>query len=276
MKYLFSSTGLAALKSFIAIDTLFAFDLDGTLAPIVPDPSAIRIRHEVRQKLIRLDALAPLAVITGRSRPDALLHLGFMPRFLVGNHGAEGLPGEESISQGFTRLCREWKLQLNRILPDMSARGIVLEDKGESLALHYRQAPDHERARESIRSALAGLTPPPRSVAGIFVKNLMPSEAPDKGAALETLIRHQGCRRAIFVGDDITDEDVFRLDNPSVLGIRVSRGTKSAAPFYLRGQQEIGRLLDKIIARLERCPVSLKSGSEPYSSSRRLSPKPAL
>lgn len=256
MKYLFSSSGRAALNQFVTPTTLFAFDLDGTLAPIVPDPSAIHIQCEVRQKLIRLDTLAPVAVITGRSRDDARRHLGFTPRCLVGNHGAEGLPGEGTNGRSFTRLCQEWKRQLTRIMPDMSARGIVLEDKGESLALHYRQAPDPERARESILTALAGLTPPPRTVAGIFVKNLMPSEAPDKGAALETLIKHQGCRRAIFVGDDTTDEDVFRLDNPSILGIRVGRGTKSAAYFYLREQLEIGRLLDGIIARLERCPVS--------------------
>lgn len=267
MRYIFSSAGLAALRSFIAIDTLIAFDLDGTLAPIVPDPSAIHIQYEVRQKLIRLDTLAPLAVITGRSRPDALLHLGFTPRFLVGNHGAEGLPGEDSNSLDFTRLCQEWKRQLTRIMPDMSARGIVLEDKGESLALHYRQAPDPERARESIETALAGLTPPPRPVAGIFVKNLMPSEAPDKGAALEALIRHQGCRRAIFVGDDITDEDVFRLNNPSILGIRVDKGTKSAAHFYLQGQLEISTLLDEIIARLElppALPQPAPAGTAPY------------
>lgn len=255
MKYLFSSSGQAALNQFVTHKTLIAFDLDGTLAPIVPDPSAVRIQHEVRQKLIRLDTLAPVAVITGRSRPDALLHLGFTPRFLVGNHGAEGLPGEDSNSQGFTRICQGWKRQLTRIMPDMSARGIILEDKGESLALHYRQAPDPERARESILTALAGLTPTPRTVAGIFVKNLMPSGAPDKGAALETLIKHQGCRRAIFVGDDTTDEDVFRLDNPSILGIRVGRGTKSAAHFYLREQLEIGRLLDGIITRLELHPA---------------------
>lgn len=263
MKYIFGSTGLAALRSFIEIDTLIAFDLDGTLAPIVPDPSAIRIQHEVRQKLIRLDTLAPVAVISGRSRDDARLHLGFTPRFLVGNHGAEGLPGEDSNSQSFTRLCQEWKRQLPRIMPDMSTRGIVLEDKGESLALHYRQAPDPERARESILTALAGLTPPPRAVAGIFVKNLMPSGAPDKGAALETLIQHQGCRRAIFVGDDTTDEDVFRLDNPSILGIKVGRDTKSAARFYLRGQQEIGALLNEIIARLEPRTVERTSGAAP-------------
>lgn len=251
MTYLFSSTGSAALRSFVAIDTLFAFDLDGTLAPIVPDPSKIGIQDEVRQKLIRLDTMTPVAVITGRSRDDARLHLGFTPRFLVGNHGAEGLPDQKINHHNFLLLCRGWKEQLTQLMPDMAAHGIVLEDKGETIALHYRQAPDPERARECIEIAIAGLTPPPRPVAGIFVENLIPKSAPHKGAALEVLMGHMGCQRAIFVGDDITDEDVFRLKNPSILGIRVGRDTKSAAGFYLREQQEISTLLDEIIARLE-------------------------
>lgn len=263
MKYLFSTAGRAALTAFVSRETLFAFDLDGTLAPIVPDPAAIRIQDDVRRSLIRLDTLAPVAIISGRSRDDARLHLGFTPRFLVGNHGAEGLPGQEMNHHNFARLCRGWKEQLTRLMPDMAARGIVLEDKGETIALHYRQAPDPERARECIETAIARLTPPPRPVAGIFVENLMPKSAPHKGVALEALIANLGCQRAIFVGDDITDEDVFRLNNPTILGILVGKDKESAAGFYLKGQQETILLLNEIISRLNRSYDSQAAESEP-------------
>jgi len=249
--YLFSAAGRADLRDFIDSSTLFAFDLDGTLAPIVPDPAAILIPESVRRGLITLNDLAPVAVITGRSRDDACSHLGFTPRYLVGNHGAEGLPGQGRYDQGFAQLCREWKTALIRLLPDMSAHGIVLEEKGQTLALHYRAATDPDRARAAILAAINGLKPAPRVVSGIFVKNLTPAGAPDKGMALETLMVHLRCKRAVFVGDDVTDEDVFRRKNPAVFGIRVGEKQVSAARYYLNGQGEMADLLGEMIACLD-------------------------
>jgi trehalose 6-phosphate phosphatase len=252
MTYLFSQSGLAALRAFVDKSMLFAFDLDGTLAPIVSDPSGIAIPEDVRQSLIQLNGLAPVAVITGRSRADALTHLGFTPRFLVGNHGAEGLPGAAATAPEFTHLCQEWKAQLVWMLPDMAALGINLEEKGQTLALHYRKAADQVAAQEEILAAIDRLQPAPRVVSGFFVKNLAPAQAPHKGTALEALMVHLGCRRAIFVGDDVTDEDVFSLQNPAILGIRVASSEDSAARLYLQGQDEMYRLLQEIIGLVKK------------------------
>lgn len=247
MTYLFTQSGMNALRAFVDKTTLFAFDLDGTLAPIVPNPTEIAIPEDVRQALIQLDSIAPVAIITGRSRTDALNHLRFSPRYLVGNHGAEGLPGAEAGGLDFIRLCNEWKEQLHLLLPDIAEQGISLDDKGETMALHYRHAVNRAEARKSILSAIAGLKPTPRVVAGIYVKNLVPYTAPHKGKALEALMAHLGASRAIFVGDDVTDEDVFRLANPEILGIRVGRNEESQARFYLEGQHEMIRLLQEMI-----------------------------
>jgi trehalose 6-phosphate phosphatase len=250
MIYLFSARGRATLSAYVDAATLFTFDLDGTLAPIIPDPAAIVIPDAVRQSLMQLNDMAPLAIITGRSRTDALAHLGFTPRYLVGNHGAEGLPGKENSGEDFIRLCQGWKKQLQLLLPARDAAGIFLEEKGETMALHYRQAPDALKAQELILGAMARLTPAPRRVAGKFVENLVPQAAVDKGVALETLMGHLGCPRAIFVGDDVTDEDVFRRKNPAILGIRVGENPESVAGFYLHGQEEMAELLQEIIAHL--------------------------
>lgn len=250
MIYLFSAEGRATLHAFVDPETLYTFDLDGTLAPIVSDPAGIVIPEEVRQRLIQLNGLAPVAVITGRARADALTHLGFTPRFLVGNHGAEGLPGAAATAQDFAWLCQEWKAQLTQLLPAMSAYGIDLEEKGQTLALHYRKAADPVAAREEILAAIDRLQPPPRVVSGIFVKNLAPLKAPHKGTALEALMAHLGCLHAIFVGDDVTDEDVFKLHNPAILGIRVGSSGNSAADYYLKGQHEVIMLLQEMIALL--------------------------
>lgn len=258
MTYLFSDEGMVELHAFVEYTTLIVFDLDGTLAPIVSDPAGICIPEEVRQRLIQLNHMAPVAVITGRSRADAMTYLGFTPRFLVGNHGAEGLPGEETAGQDFAGLCREWQSQLELLLPDMPASGINLEAKGETIALHYRQATDPVKAQGSILAAIACLIPPPRVVSGIFVENIAPQNAPHKGAALEVIMAHLGCGRAIFVGDDVTDEDVFQLRNPSILGIRVGVNQESSAGFYLQGQYETVRLLQALIDLLSKSDIVQK------------------
>ncbi|MBT1074008.1 trehalose-phosphatase [Geobacter grbiciae] len=251
MTYLFSNSGRRELRAFIESTTLFAFDLDGTLAPIVADPAGIVIPSEIRTRLIHLDRMAPVAIITGRSRADALAHLGFVPRFLMGNHGAEGLPGGDESEREFVCFCRGWREQLGILLLADGSAGVVIEDKGATLSLHYRGSPDPERAHREILEAVSRLEPSPRRVSGKFVENLVPRDALHKGEALLRIMEYLGCRRAIFVGDDVTDEDVFRLRDDRIFGIRVGMRAASAARFFIREQGEIGALLDEIMAVLE-------------------------
>jgi len=247
MTYLFSAAGKTALKTAVDRTMLFAFDLDGTLAPIVADPSKIAIPDDVRKRLIELDRMATVAIITGRSRKDALLHLGFSPGFLVGNHGAEGLPGCEEHETEYVRLCQGWKEQLHMDLEIRNTTGIVLEDKGPTLSLHYRSAHNREWTHKQILSAIERLIPPPRAVSGKFVENLVPMGAPHKGEALLCIMQYLVSSRAIFIGDDETDEDVFRLCNDNILGVRVGMSPLSSSRYYLRNQNEIGMLLDWFI-----------------------------
>jgi trehalose 6-phosphate phosphatase len=251
MTYLFSDSGRAALHGFVDRATLFAFDLDGTLAPIVADPARIKISQEVRTCLIRLGKLAPVAIVTGRARANALAHLGFHPHFLVGNHGAEGFPGGAELESGFVSLCKEWEKQLRGFLPFERNIGIEFENKGTTLSLHYRSASDRVVAQLLILDAIQRLTPLPRRVSGKFVENLVPQDAPHKGEALLLIMQQLGCRRALFVGDDETDEDVFRLGDDSIFGIRVGMSSKSAAGTFIREQNEIGPLVEVVITVLE-------------------------
>jgi len=89
MIHLLSEAGQAALRQFVDRSTLFAFDLDGTLAPIVADPARIEIPEKIRKQLTYLNRVAPVAIISGRARGDARAHLGFDPRFLIGNNRRE-------------------------------------------------------------------------------------------------------------------------------------------------------------------------------------------
>jgi len=246
MAYLFSDAGLAALHAFIDPATLFAFDLDGTLAPIAAEPGDIRVPQAIQRALAELKDRAPMAIITGRSRMDALHHLGVEPGYLVGNHGAEGLPGWERYEDDFRRLAGEWERQLHGLIPAGENSGIVVENKGPSVSVHYRGAGNRLAARSLVLDAIGRLVPQPRVVGGKYVENLLPEEAPDKGVALLQLMSRAGCAKGVFAGDDRTDEDVFHLDREGLFTVRVGLGARSRARFFLRAQGEVLLLLHHV------------------------------
>lgn len=249
--YLFGKKGFSALKNFIEPGMLFAFDLDGTLAPIVSDPAAIGISAPVQNAFTRLAEQAAAAVITGRSRADAFKYLGRTPRYLLGNHGVEGLPEWQARENEFARTVKGWLNQLNDLCPVAPENGIFIENKGFSLSIHYRQTQNRQAAQNMILSAIQKLSPQPRRIGGKCVENLLPADAPDKGAAF-LIMMHQGkYEKGFFVGDDETDESVFRLDQQNIFTVRVEKAAPSSAKFYLRKQSEIARLLNTLNKLLE-------------------------
>lgn len=243
MTYLFSRHNVQLLQMFAWSNVLLAFDYDGTLAPIVNSPARAAMRPSTRRLLRRVSALYPCAVISGRARVDALRRFrGIDVCHVVGNHGAEPV----TRNRGMRRRVQRW-------LPALQARlsrlqGVVIEDKGLSVAIHYRRA----RARRSTVRAIHAVTqtlPDVRIVGGKLAVNLLLPDAPHKGLALERERAHFGCDTVIYIGDDETDEDVFQLDRPGrLLSIRVGRKMRSAAPYYIRDQREIDRLLTALVA----------------------------
>jgi len=251
MKHIFSTHGEMALNSLVRPDTLVAVDYDGTLAPIVAFPERARTSTSVARSMQMLGALCNVAILTGRSVSDTRGRLGFAPRFLIGNHGLEGLPGQEGITERAHRLCRAWLGQLRGDPALESALpGIVVEDKALSISVHYRLARDRNRASDIIGRRMETLSPAPRIIGGHFVFNLLPPEAMDKGMALKSLLGLAQCRNALFIGDDETDETVFRIAEQDWLTVRVGYRADSAARFFLHHQAEFLPLLLRILAAL--------------------------
>jgi trehalose 6-phosphate phosphatase len=133
------------------------------------------------------------------------------------------------------------------MMADFVQSGIFLEDKGATFALHYRNASDQEAAKERILQTIKTLEPPPRWISGKFVENIVPVDAPHKGDALLQLMSHTGCSRAIYVGDDVTDEDVFNLRDDRIFDVKIGAGTGSAARYYLRDIDEVASFIELII-----------------------------
>ena len=252
MDYLFSEAGRLRLNEIVQPGVLCVFDFDGTLAAIVDQPENAFISIEIAHRLAKLSSLTQVAVLTGRSIEDVRKRLRFKPAFIIGNHGLEGLPGWERKAAAYEKCCREWQSTLINQFHRCGMRaGVWIEDKRYSLAIHYRQAEeDHAVVEKRVKACISTLVPSPYIIEGKCVFNLLPDHANNKGTALEYLMRTVKAPRALYIGDDITDEDVFKLTHPSVLSIRVESHSQSAAAFYLRQRLEMIELLDVIITTL--------------------------
>ena len=251
MIYAVSPEGVACIAAVLAADPLLAFDIDGTLAPIVARPDDARLPDDVQSSLAHLARRFEVAIITGRSVRDARRMLTFEPRYLVGNHGAEGLPGWQARSVEFERIARTWLTALADAEP-LAATGVGVEDKRYSVSLHYRRAPNPAAAHRAIQACVAALEPVPRIIAGKAVVNLVPAGAPDKGDAIRALIAQTQRRNVLYIGDDDTDETVFGLNLPSVLTLRVEPAADSAAALFLRDQREVLTLMQHIARQAAR------------------------
>lgn len=153
--------------------------------------------------------------------------------------------------------------------------GVVIEGKKYSATIHYRRARKKEFAIEAINHEVR-LLRGARVISGKESVNLVPLGAPHKGAALERVRRLLACDTAIYVGDDQTDEDVFKDTRPDqVLGIRIGRASDSQAVYQLKNQAEIDLLLQMLLTlRSRRQRARLIATSDASAPIRPMSDRP--
>jgi trehalose 6-phosphate phosphatase len=252
MPHLFQPSGHAALAAVLRRLPLLAFDFDGTLAPIVATPGQARISQSVSGKLSRLAERLPVAILTGRTVDDVRGRLGFEPHYIVGNHGAEvGPDAREAAAEELDTVRR----QLASREEELVRAGITVEDKGLSLALHYRLSRRPQQAQALFQDALRTAQARCRTFPGKMVENVVPAQAPDKNGALHELVADCRATCAIFVGDDFNDEPVFASAPDHWLTIRVGReDPQSQAGFFLDSMAEVGMLLDRMLFHTAAAP----------------------
>lgn len=237
MQPLLTPAGMEALRGAMDRAVLLAFDFDGTLAPIVDDPTTARPSAEVVEVMKDLVRHYPVAIVSGRARHDVATRLGFEPRFIVGNHGADG--GMQQWSPEVLSAVVAWQDRLvsNRVA--LAHAGVAIEDKGESWTLHYRTAADPASARLEIARFLAGLNPLLRAFEGKFCVNVVVSASPNKGDAVERIATEAQAQCVIYFGDDVTDESVY---GRNVQWVTVHVGVDIAyeeARFFLEKQDDV-------------------------------------
>jgi trehalose 6-phosphate phosphatase len=232
---------------------LVAFDYDGVLAPLVTAPDGREMRAGTVRLLGEVARRYPVAVVSGRAFRDLARLIPTPGVTRVGNHGFEvGRP--TAVPRRVLGQVAGWEEELRRRLAGVP--GWHIEHKRSTLSIHYGLRRDWRRVESAVRAAGAALRGA-RLLPGKKVLNVIPAAFPNKGDAVRTILRRLRLDRALFLGDDLTDEDVFRIGPPHVVGVRVGSG-RSAAPWRLAGQADV----DELLARL----VDLR---EPARSSRR-------
>jgi trehalose 6-phosphate phosphatase len=201
---------------------LVTSDFDGTLAPIVNNPSDARALPAAAEALVALAALpdTTAALISGRAR-SVLRELSGMPDtvHLVGSHGAE-------FDTGFVRAIDTALLDtMIATLRDIAAGrpGVTVETKPASVALHVRNAAaaDGDSALAAAREAAADWDA--HLTAGKAVLEFAVIVT-DKGEAVDTLRDRNDATAVVFLGDDVTDEKAFDRMRDTDLGVKVGPG----------------------------------------------------
>jgi trehalose 6-phosphate phosphatase len=185
-------------------------DVDGTLAPIVARPELAEVPDETRTELERLAGrYALVACVSGRSGEEARRLVRVEGIVYVGVHGLELAPEAERWRETLRPFARlEWPW---------------LEDKGLTVALHWREAEDEQAARAKLESVAARAEEAGLEARwGRKVLELRPPVEADKGTAVRALLEERGLRRALYAGDDTTDLDGFRGLDGCELAVRVA------------------------------------------------------
>src|SRR5277367_3822885 len=203
-------------------------DIDGTLLELMPTPREVWVPPGLSNTLNRLLARTSgaLALVSGRSLND--IDLIFAPAEFpaVGGHGAEMrvIANSEAVASYAPPMDRDLKRRLAAIA-NLSP-GILLEDKGYSLALHYRLAPHAEKAIYAAVSLIRADLPdaPIEVLPGKCVCEIKHSGF-NKASGVRQLMMHEPFkgRRPLFIGDDVTDESVFAI-MPDLGGLAFSVG----------------------------------------------------
>src|ERR1700744_993150 len=206
-------------------------DIDGTLIDLAPTPREVWVPPGLARTLAGLLARTSgaLALVSGRSLND--IDLIFAPDQFpaVGGHGAEvGGRGEGgAVAAHAPPMDKELKRRLAAIAK--LSPGILLEDKGYSLALHYRLAPHAEKAiYEAVSLIRADLPNAPIEILpGKSVCEIKHSGF-NKASGVRELMKHEPFRgrRPLFIGDDVTDETVFAI-MPDMNGLAFSVGRRA-------------------------------------------------
>lgn len=222
---------------------LIACDYDGTLSPIVDDPSAAVPHAPAVAALVAMSDLANVraVVISGRSAETLASLVDTPPTVtLIGDHGARLSTVDPDAGGTIEAVSEALAIAAERF------DGAMVESKSLGGAFHYRHAVDPEGAADAARAI--GVEFGARIIEGKQVVEVLVGDG-DKGAALSHLRAQGRYDRVVFFGDDVTDEDAFATLEDDDVGVKVGGGA-TAARYRVADPVEVGEALEILCSEL--------------------------
>jgi trehalose 6-phosphate phosphatase len=273
MEQFLSAWPLLLDKILNAKHVLFLSDFDGTLTPIVEKPELAVVSEDIRGLLQDLASRRrfTVGIISGRALADLKSKVNVKGIIYAGNHGFEiegpGLRFVNPIVNEIKPLFRIIRHILTLTLGTIT--GVLVEDKGITLSVHYRQVED-EKAKDVIKLIERTINGP--AFRGLFkvttgkkVYEIRPAANWNKGKAIQLLMKrfgkggwHSGLF-PVYFGDDLTDEDGFRVIERYGNGATVHIGEpnpNSIAHYNLKSPDEVHYFLEKLLDCTQREYVS--------------------
>ncbi|TET75334.1 MAG: trehalose-phosphatase [Dehalococcoidia bacterium] len=263
MPYLFDHFDSVRKLLSLAPFGLFT-DVDGTISEIAPSPAEARVSPICRQSLAVLAKhLAVVVAISGRPAAEAREMVGIDEMVYIGNHGYERwVGGVVELVPGVGDYPAGIKAVLDELRKLISIEGIILENKGPTASIHYRRCRDREAALKAIISAVGGLARASdlRVSLGKMAVELRPPLEVSKGTAVFSLIREHYLSGAIYLGDDLTDVDVFVAFHQKglpfkglaigVIGEETVPQVARQADFTVNGVGDVERFLRQVVVEV--------------------------
>jgi len=258
LEHLLSAWSEVAEQLRSARHILLLLDYDGTLTPIVERPELASLPVGTGQLL---EALAgkrclTLAIISGRALADLKQKVGVNNIVYAGNHGLE-IEGPQvsyvsPAAEESRPLLRQMYGELSQALG--AIKGVLVEDKGLTLSVHYRQVAEGRSAEvrsiferitgNAARSGKIGIT------WGKKVYEVRPAVAWDKGKVVKMLMGQKRGTLPIYLGDDLSDEDGFKAIESYGGGISVFVGERdhpTSARYFLESPHEVAKFLGLLL-----------------------------
>jgi trehalose 6-phosphate phosphatase len=251
-RYLFRAWSEIAGRIRDAKTCALLLDFDGTLVRLQRRPWEVRVPQRTKRLLERLARHPTLfvAIVSGRRCQDLQTRIGVEALHFIGLHGAERESKTTKITKAAARILA--RAQHGARLRMSAMRGMRIEDKGMSFAVHYREAspPIARAAKSCLLDVVEPLQETLRVLDGAMVWEVLPNEIRGKGGAvLDLLSEFPPGTPAIYIGDDGTDETAFCALGDQIT-IRVGKPQGSAAKYYVRDPSEVIRFLLRLEAEL--------------------------
>lgn len=237
---------------------LFLFDYDGTLTPIIRDPARAFLPEETRKLLAQLSEKFRVAIVSGRDMNDLKNFIGLDTLIYAGSHGFRisgpgGIDMEhDKVGVLLPRLDKLMELVSGD--PELKIQGVEIERKYMAIAVHYRNAPagTYKNVTQAIKRIISSFDDFTTG-RGKKVIEIRPALKWNKGKAVEWIMHAleqiDGLSYLpVYLGDDITDEDAFRVLQNHGIGILVGEhSAPSAASCQLPNVGEVQKLLHYLV-----------------------------